>query len=163
MQKFMLGILAAIFMIFSMNHSDAANLRSLQLGTSQFSVMIPTDFVAGEMTQEEMDDDMVGYFYSENELMDFDVYQFSKDGEPRKLYDYAKKEAEEFKADVVRDKINGIKVAYYVANEMHDKKMYPTLTYIFDSKDEYVEIVFWLDGDEATQQAMNIINTLKKN
>ena len=163
MQRFTIGILVAILLIFSTNHSGAANLRSLQLGTSPFYVMIPNDYVEGEMTEEDKKDDMVGYYFSENELMDFDVYQFSKDDEPKKLLDYAKKEANEFNADVVRDKINGIQVVYYIANEMYDKKMYPTLTYIFDTKTEYVEIVFWLDGDEATKQAMEIINTLKKN
>ena len=37
---------------------------------------------------------------------------------------------------------------------------YETLTYVLDGGDEYVEIVFWLDGDSAQAEADQIMSSL---
>ena len=44
--------------------------------------------------------------------------------------------------------------------EIYDGQEYETLTYILDGGDEYVEIVFWLDGDNAQAEADQIMNSL---
>ena len=94
--------------------------------------------------------------------MDFDVYEFGKDGEPAALADYAAKEAKEYNASAKTRTINGIPVAYYEATEKDGDKSYSTLTYIMDNGSEYAEIVFWLDGSDAAAPAETIISSLAK-
>ena len=56
--------------------------------------------------------------------------------------------------------INGIDCASYRAREVYDGQEYDTLNYILDGGDEYVELVVWLDGEEAEVLAQKIINSL---
>ena len=95
-------------------------------------------------------------------LLDFDVYQFAKEGLPEKLAEYAEREAAEYKAFEVKtnEKINGIDTVWYRAKETYDGKEYTTLNYLFDEGDQYVKIAFWLDGETAEEEAQTIINTL---
>ena len=105
---------------------------------------------------------MVAYLHSPDTQLDFDVYQFSKDGYPEVLADYTEQEAGEYNAaEIVTDgNINGIDAAWYRAEETYDGQEYETLTYVLDGGDEYVEIVFWLDGESAQAEADQIMNSL---
>ena len=152
-------LLAALCMTLPAEASD----RVLQLGTSEFSVLVPDHYVQGEVKDSERADDMVAYYRSDKSLLDFDVYQFSKKDYPKDLAAFAGKEASEYKATARRDEINQIPVAYYYAVEEYEGKTYLTLTYIFDTQKEYVELAFWLDGNTAEQEAQAIISTLKRN
>ena len=63
--------------------------------------------------------------------------------------------------EVVYDSsVNGIDVAWYRAVETYDGKDYATLTYALEDGDSYVEIAFWLDGENAEAEAQAIIRTL---
>ena len=105
---------------------------------------------------------MVAYMQSAETLLDFDVYQFSKDGYAEELAQFAAEEAEDYEAiEVVTDgEINGIACAWYRAEETYEDETYTTLTYVFEDGDDYVEIIFWLDGEEAEAEAQAIIETL---
>ncbi len=104
---------------------------------------------------------MVAYMLSPDTPMDFDVYQFSKEGYPDSLADYAAQEAAEYEAtEVETGEVNGIAAAWYRATEAFDGLEYTTLTYVLEDGDDYVEIAFWLDGEDAEAQAKAIIETL---
>ena len=139
-----------------------SSIRVLQLGSSVYTIEIPDSFEEGERTDEDMKDDMVAYLHSPDTLLDFDIYQFSKEGYPEALADFAEQEAGEYNAsEIVTDEnINGIDAAWYRATENYDGQDYETVTYILDSGDEYVEIVFWMDGDCAQEEADQIMNSL---
>ena len=133
-----------------------------QLGTSVYTIRIPDSFTEGNRTEADIRDDMVAYMRSDETLLDFDVYQFTKEGRPDSLAAYAEQEAAEYNAfEVVTGKnINGIDVAWYRAKETYDGKEYTTLNYLFEDGDQYVEIAFWLDGETAEAEAQEIISTL---
>lgn len=136
--------------------------RVLQLGTSAYTIEIPDSFVEGERTEEDIRDDMIAYLHSPDTLLDFDVYQFSKEGYPGNLSDFTEQEAGEYNASevVTGGNINGIDAAWYRAEETYDGQEYETITYVLDGGDEYVEIAFWLDGDSAQEEVDQIMNSL---
>ncbi len=140
----------------------AAGTKVYQLGTSVYTIEIPESYVEGELTEEDIADDQVAYMQSPDSLLDFDVYQFSKEGYPEKLADHAAAEAKEYNAtEIVTDgNVNGIDAAWYRAVETYEGADYTTLTYVLEDGDQYVEIAFWLDGENAEQEAQAIINTL---
>lgn len=135
----------------------------LQLGSSSYHITLPGGYVEGEITEEEIEDDMIGYYYSNDSLLDLDIYQFGKDGIPSSLEEYAATEASEYAgtSELVPDgEINGIPAAWYRTVETYDYAEYNTITYILDSGDDFVEIVFWLDGDDAEAEHKAIMQTL---
>ena len=136
--------------------------RLLRLGTSPFTLVVPAGFVEGEMTQEDVEDDQVAYYYSNDTLLDFDVYQFSKDGYANDLATYAQEETSGYNSvtDLETGVVNGVYAAWYRTVEEYNDVAFDTLTYILDGGDEYVEICFWLDGDTADAEADAIIRTL---
>jgi hypothetical protein len=138
--------------------------RVLQLGTSAFSITIPAHFVEGEITEEDKADDQVAYYYSDATLIDFDVYQFSKEGYADTLAAFVAEEAADNDAsEVVTDaEINGIPVGYYRSVGESDGVEYDVITYAFEDNGEYLEIDFWLDGDTAQAEVDAIIQTLTK-
>ena len=58
--------------------------------------------------------------------------------------------------------INGIPAAWYRTVEEYQDVAFNTITYILDGGNEYVEVVFWLDGDTADDEADFIIRTLDR-
>ena len=134
----------------------------LQLGTSGYFIVIPDSYTYGELTEEDIADDMVAYMLSPDSLLDFDIYQFSKEGYPETLADFVMQEAEEYEAFSIgpQMEINGIPAGMYMAKETYEDKEYTTATYVFEDGDQYVEITFWLDGDEAVNLATEIIYSL---
>lgn len=137
----------------------AEETRELALGESGYAITIPASYTAGEMTEEDMADDQIGYYKSEQYGLDFDVYEFDKAEDPV-LADYIAKEAVKYNTTAQTREINGVTVAYYEATEENDGKEYATLTFVFEAGNEYVEIVFWMDGEEAPTLAETIIASL---
>ena len=138
-------------------------LKTIRLGESDFTLDVPADFEQGDMTEEDIADDQVAYWYSEASLLDFDVYEFSKDGLPEALADYAVLEAADYEGvtEIETDaEVNGVPVAWYRAVEEYEDGEYDTVTCIFDGGDEYVEVVFWLDGVTAGAEADTILQSL---
>ena len=154
--------LALCLMLLAACAVAEAGTKVFQLGTSAYTIEIAESFEEGERTEEDISDDLVAYMHSPDTLLDFDVYQFGKEGFPEKLADFAKEEAEEYNATevVTEGNINGIDAAWYRATETYEDVEYTTLTYVLEDGDQYVEIAFWLDGENAEQEAQAIINTL---
>lgn len=137
---------------------------ALQLGTSAFYMNVPEGFVPGEMTEEDIADDQVGYYYSSSTLLDFDVYQFKREGDyPDQLEEYVEWEAigyEGVSELVTNGEINGVPAGWYRTVEQYEEAEYNTVTYVLEDGDDFVEVVFWLDGDNADEEAAAIISTL---
>ncbi len=140
-----------------------ADLTEIQLGTSPFALYVPDDFREGSLTAADIEDDQVAYWYSEASLLDFDVYQFSKEGQPETLAAYVEEEAATYPVvtEVVTDAaINDIPVAWYRCVDECEEGEYDTITYVMDDGEDYVEVVFWLDGLTADAEADYIIHNL---
>ena len=142
--------------------AETTGTKVFQLGDSVYTVEIPETFVEGEMTEEDIADDMVAYMHSPDTLLDFDVYMFDKAGYPDTIAEFVAQEAAEYEAaEVVTDgDVNGIDAGWYRATETYEGKEYTTLTYVLEDGVHYVEIAFWLDGETAEAEAQAIISTL---
>ncbi len=162
--KYRMILIALCLLLTACAVAESPETKEYQLGTSAFTIRIPVSFVEGERTEADIRDDMVAYMHSEETLLDFDVYHFSKEGYPDTLAAFAETEAAQYKAtEVVTDeKINGIDAGYYRAVETYEGKEYSTLTYVLEDSGSYVEIAFWLDGENAEAEAKAIMNTLSK-
>lgn len=136
---------------------DPARIR---LGTSSFSVLNTKNYEKGNITLEDTSISQVGYFMSDETLVDFDVYQWAK-ADNETLMGAAEEEIAEYDdVEAVSEQINGIDVVYYYAVEEYEDEEYETVTYIFEDGEFFVEIVFWLDGDTAEEEVDAIIQTL---
>lgn len=134
--------------------SGITKAETMQLGTSGLSIYAP-GYAMGELDDSE---DLVGYYVSENSTMDFDVYQWAKEGQT--LAEYAAEEAEGKEITVAT--VNGIEVQCYKDAEEEDGVSYNTVTCIMEDGDDFVEVVFWLDGESAEWEATLILNTLTR-
>ena len=137
----------------------------LQLGTSPYSITIPAGYEVGELSEEDIADDMVAYYLGSDDLVDFDVYHFTKEDLNPDLTRFAMEEAASYEntTEVVgNDMINDIPVAWYRAIEDYEGVQYTTETYILDAGDSYVEIVFWMEDDEDVERAIEIMDTLRE-
>lgn len=161
MKRIIIALTLCLALLATCAFAEAAT-KTLQLGTSAYTVEIAASYEEGELTEEDTADDMVAYLRSPDTLLDFDVYQFSKDGYPDTLAAFVEQEAEAYEAtEVVTDgSINGIDIGWYRSLETYEDQEYATLTYVLEDGDQYVEIVFWLDGETAEEEAQAIINTL---
>lgn len=129
--------------------------RTVPIGTTGYYVAVPADYVPGEVTEEDRRDDMVAYYRSDKHLMDFDIYQFAKEG--RILEEYAEKEAKEFGADWIDTVVfNGVPLVFYISQEQYDGAEYRVANFLFDAGNDFGEIVFWLDGPNDGEEAAEL-------
>lgn len=129
--------------------------RTVPIGTTGYYVAVPADYVPGEVTEEDRRDDMVAYYRSDKHLMDFDIYQFAKDG--RILEEYAEEEAKEFGADWIDTVVfNGVPLVFYISQEQYDGAEYRVANFLFDAGNDFGEIVFWLDGPNDGEEAAEL-------
>ncbi len=128
----------------------------IHIGTTGFVISIPSDYYEGEVTREERKDDQIAYYKSDEHLMDFDVYQFDKEG--MALLEYAESEAEEYNADDVEEVMyNGVRMMLYYSQEEYEGKSYRVANYIFENDADFAELSFWLDGDDAEDLVERIL------
>lgn len=138
-------------------------LAQLQLGSSGYSVNIPVSYQNGELTIEEIQSNQIAYYFSPRSGMDFDIYQFPKTDPEMSLEEFTAQNAESFVGhDVQVREINGIEVGTYLSREFYDGIEYDVMTALIEDGGDYIEVVFWLDGENAGQEAMNILNTLSE-
>ena len=115
------------------------------------------------MTSEDVAQHQVAYWVSDETMLDFDVYQFSKEGLPGRLADYVAEEAASYESVsqvVPETTVNDIPVGWYRTVEEYAGKDYDTLTCVLDAGQDYVEVVFWLDGSAAGSEADAIMHSL---
>lgn len=160
--KKVLSISLALMMIVLLLPACTPKGQEIRLGTTHFSLKVQKVFQKGEITKEDTEISQVAYYYSDETLVDFDVYQWAKaSGET--LMDAIEEEVVEFdNADIHEKQVNGIDLVYYYANEEYQGTNYDTVTYIAEDGDYFIEIVFWLDGEDAEIEADEILNSLHK-
>ena len=136
--------------------------KTIRLGSSLYSVRIARDFSSLRVSNEDWEDDMVARYRNENTLLDFDIYQFSKEGYSDALEEFVEAEAEEYEATevVTGGSVNGIPVGYYRSMEDYGGAFRDGLTYALENGDEYIELDFWLIGYHAESEALEIVNSL---
>ena len=141
--------------------ADEDERMQLQLGSSSYAISVPHSYRNGEVTIEEVQANQVAYFFSPNSKMDFDIYQFSRPHPELTFEEYVEKTAADFNGDSVRTrKINGIEVGTYKSREVYDGIEYDVMAALMEEGSECIEIVFWLDGENAEQEATAILKTL---
>ena len=141
----------------------ATGTLQLQLGASNYSVSIPNSYRNGEVTIEELQANMVAYYYSPYSDMDFDIYQFPRPDPEMSLEEYTIKSADDFNGNNARTRvINGIEVGTYLSREFYDGIEYDVMAALIEDGDDYVEVVFWLDGENAGQESTAILYTLSE-
>lgn len=162
--KTYLALYAVDNVLTSAGHDDTTSVdtKTFQLGTSSYTLEIPESYVEGERSEEDVRNYMVAYMSSPESEMDFDVYQYGKEGLPEDLAELAVKEAELYETtDIKTDvDVNGINAARCEAVEPFEGKDYDTITYFLDDGDTYVEVVFWMGDDTSEAQAEEIFSTL---
>ena len=136
------------------------NTKPTQLGTSDFSIVLPTGYAAAK---DDMDEDQVAYFYKDDNSIDFDVYQWAK-GDEYTFESEANHFAAEYGTTAEPVTVNGIKGYKYVSTEEYEGNTYTVVNYMFEDDTYIVEICFWTVDNDAEYKAVDeIINTLKKN
>ncbi|MBR2274994.1 MAG: hypothetical protein IJ873_02895 [Lachnospiraceae bacterium] len=133
----------------------------IALGTSGYVITVPSDYYAGDITEIDRRDDMIAYYKSDTHLMDFDVYQFATEG--RSLEEYTKEESLQYGAsDYTFEKINDIALTLYYSQEEYEGGSYRVANYLFEAGNDFIELCFWLDGDDAEKLTEEIINSLAR-
>ena len=158
-------LFAAVFAesAFAEETDDGLELSQLQLGSSNYSVSIPGSYRNGEVTIEEVQANLVAYYYSPASDMDFDIYQFPKPNPELNLEAFTKKTAADFNGSNVNIRtINGIEVGTYLSREVYDGIEYDVMAALIEDGGDYIEVVFWLDGEIAVRQADRIVSTLRR-
>ena len=131
-----------------------------QLGTSDFSIVLPEGYALGE---DDFDEDQVAYYRKDENSVDFDVYQWEK-GDQYTLESEAKAYAESYGTVAEAVEVNGINGMKYVSEEEYEGAVYTVVNYMFEDDVYLVEICFWTVGSEAEYKAVDeIVSTLKKN
>ena len=157
MKKIAILTLAFVFVLALV---ACGNTKPTQLGTSDFSIVLPNGYAS---TEDDFDEDQVAYFYKDDNSIDFDVYQWEK-GNEYTLESEAKYFAAEYGTTAEAITINGISGWKYISTEDFEGNTYTVVNYMFEDDTYIVEISFWTINTEAEYTAVNeIINTLKKN
>ncbi len=136
--------------------------KYVNLGSTDYRIGIPADYAEGELTEEDIADDMKAYWRSESNPMDFDVYQFPREGQT--YLEYARSEAADYgvaEDDVEDWQINGIDMAKYNSSEEYDGNTFPCVTWTWEAGDDFLQIVFWLDGEGAEDLADEIMFSIE--
>ena len=158
MKKIAILSLALVFVLALVACGN--NAKHTQLGTSDFSIVLPEGYA---LTEDDFDEDQVAYFYKDDNSIDFDVYQWEK-GDEYTLESEANYFAAEYETTTEAVNINGINCMKYVSAEDYEGETYTVVNYMFEDDTNIVELCFWTVGNDAEYAAVDeIINTLKKN
>ena len=156
MKKF--AILTLVF-VFAMALCSCTGTKYTKLGTSDFSIVLPAGYVAAD---DEFAEDQVAYFYKDDNSVDFDVYQWAKDGGVT-LESEAKFYAAEYNSTAEAVTVNGYNGWKYVSVEDYEGASYTVINYMFEDDTYIVEICFWTTNTDAELTVVkDIIDTLKK-
>ena len=149
-----------LVLVFVFSLVACGNTKPTQLGTSDFSIVLPEGYAS---TEDDFDEDQVAYFYKDDNSIDFDVYQWAK-GDEFTLASEANRWAAEYGSTAEAVTVNGIDGYKYVSIEDYEGETYTVVNYMFEDDTNIVEICFWTVNTDAEYKAVDeIINTLKKN
>ena len=131
-----------------------------KIGDSEFSIILPDGYAE---TEDEFDEDQIAYYFKDDKSIDFDVYQWEKEGKYN-LKEEAEYFASEYNSEAEEVEINGIKGMKYVSKETFEDNEYTVLNYMFEDEKVIIELCFWtVDTEEEYKAVDEIINTIKKN
>ena len=133
----------------------------IELGTTAYSITMPYNYVLGEITSTDTDESQVAYYYSDDCLVDFDVYQWTI-AEGETLADVAAAEATEYGAQAAELHVGESTIYLYEATEESEGIEFTTLTVLMQDGDQFVEVVFWLDGENAGEIVSAALMTITK-
>lgn len=144
--------------------AESSDTKTVRLGTSHYGIQISRDFTSVNISNEEWADDMVAHYRNENTLLDFVVYQFSKEDYPDTLEGLVREEAEAYEAtELVTDMmVDGISVMYYSSTGNYGGVYRNSRTFAFEDEDEYIEVDFWFVGYLAEDESWEIIRSLTR-
>lgn len=160
MKKYMSLILAAMLLFTLTACGGETSDGPTRLGTSGFSIVLPEGFAPAK---DDFDADQVAYFYKDDESIDFDVYQWAKEGK-YELESEAEYFAAEYGTTPAPVTVNGIEGMKYVTTEEYDGYAYTVINYMFDDGENIVELCFWtVNTQEELAAVEEIIGTLSAN
>ena len=151
----LISVLVLVLTVFACGNDK----KPTQLGTSDFSIVLPEGYA---LTEDDFDEDQVGYYYKDDDSIDFDVYQWEK-GDEYTLESEATAFAGFYGVEPEPVTIKGISGMKYVSEEQYDGAVYTVVNYMFEDEVYIVELCFWTVGTEEYRAVDKILNTLKKN
>ena len=147
-----------VFMLLFLIMAGCSNEKYTQIGTSDFSIILPEGYA---QTDDEFEEDQIAYYYKDDESIDFDVYQWEKE---YTLEEEAEYFASQYNTTPEKVEFNGIVCMKYISKEVYEEYEYTVINYMFEDDTNIVEICFWTVDTDAEYKAVDeIINTLKKN
>ena len=153
-----LALILFIIVCFSM--VSCGNSKYTPIGTSGFSIILPDGYAEAE---DDFDEDQIAYYFKDDDSIDFDVYQWDKEGKYT-LKEEAEYLASEYNSTSEEIEINGIMGMKYISKEKFDNKEYTVLNYMFEDEKSIIELSFWtIDTEEEYKAVDEIIGTIKKN
>lgn len=146
----------SIALVLLLTVAFAADTQEIRIGTSNVCITVPADYQKGEMAIDETNYGMVAYYYSESDLLDFDLYYWAKaTGETLEAA-----VAEETENEYTTVEFGGVTFVCYDDVEEDAEESYATRTYIAEDGEYFVEIVFWMDGEGAEEKVTAIMDTV---
>ena len=151
-----LAFLMIVALVACGNGGDKTSEKT-QLGTSGFSIVLPKGFAE---TEDDFDADQVAYYHKDDQSIDFDVYQWPKEGK-YVLEEEAAYFAAEYGTTASEVTVNGVPGMKYISVEEYDGSEYTVINYMFDDGENIVEICFWtINTEEELAVVDEIINTI---
>ena len=157
MKKFV-SVLMALAMILALAAcGNTAAPAKTQMGTSKVSIVLPEGFAA---TEDDFDEAQVAYYYTDDESIDYDVFQWAK-GDEYVLAEEAAFFAAEYGTTASEVTVNGVPGMKYISTEEYEGAEYTVINYMFDDGENIVELCFWTINTEEELAAVDaIINTI---
>ena len=150
----------SFILVFVLALVACGNTKPTKLGTSDFTIVLPDGYA---LTEDDLGEDQVAYFYKDDNSLDFDVYQWEK-GEEFTLEDEANYYATEYGTTAEKVTINEIEGWKYVSEEDYEGNVYNVVNFMFEDDTYIVELCFWTNDSDAEYAVVNeIIGSLKKN
>ena len=147
-------------LVFILSFVACANTKPVQLGTSDFTIVLPKGYAS---TEDDFGEDQVAYYYKDDNSMDFEVYQWAKNDQYT-LESEARYFAAEYGVTAEAVTVNGNNGWKYVSLEEYEGLTYTVVNYMFEDDTYIVELAFWTNNSEAELAVVDeIIGTLKKN
>ena len=160
MSKKILSIALMFVLLLSAFAVAESGEKVIALGTSGLVMTVAASYEKGEITDEDAEEGLVAYYKSDDYDVDFDIYQWAvADGET--LAEAAAEDAEEYNGgECVETEFAGIPAFYYEAEEECDDGVYVTTNFIMQNGDFFVELVFWMDGEDPGDYVEGMVDSI---
>lgn len=133
--------------------------NTINLGETSFSIDLPEGY---KLTDDpDTEEDQIGYYYKDDNSLDFDVYAWEK--ESYVLKDEAEYFAAEYKTVANPYTINDLNGFEYISLEEYDGILWTVYNYMFEDENYILELCFWTNNEENEIAVKDeILSTLSK-